>query len=142
MQSNLNIAWRGTDGAGFQYGYYREGDRQYRVDISLPGRGATPKNGPHKVYVQGEEIGTADTLQGAEALACEFFSLQGHKYLDREEPSAKRGLGAVLHALASRFPGRGAPSAPEAVPLAPLPGPEPKRGLFGGLFTGKRGHGR
>ncbi len=73
MQSNVTIAWRGMDGAGFQYGFYREGEKQYRVDISLPGRGATPNIGPHKVYVEGEEVGAADTLQGAEALVASFL---------------------------------------------------------------------
>ncbi len=141
MQSNVTIAWRGMDGAGFQYGFYREGEKQYRVDISLPGRGATPNIGPHKVYVEGEEVGAADTLQGAVALAGEFFALRGHDYLEREEPGARRGLKAVLHALAGR-PGRGAPPASGPVPLAARPGPEQKRGFFGSLFSGKGGRGR
>ncbi len=142
MESKVNISWRGVDGAGFQYGFYREGDKQYRVDIAVPGPGDNAKHGPHKVYVQGEEIGASATLRGAEALAGEFFSLRGHDYIEREEPGAKRALGAVFHTLAARFKGEARGPAPEPVTLAPLPGPEPRGELFGGFCSGKKGRGR
>ena len=45
MQSNVNIAWRGMDGAGFQYGYYREGERQTGWIFRFPARAQHPTMG-------------------------------------------------------------------------------------------------
>ncbi len=73
MQSNVNIAWRGTDGAGFQYGYYREGEKQYRVDISLPGRGFTPRTGRTRCMCKARRSGRRIRFRAPKRWRASFF---------------------------------------------------------------------
>ena len=37
--------WRDRDGAGFFYGFYREGDKQYHLDIACPGLSVSRRAG-------------------------------------------------------------------------------------------------
>jgi len=94
-----SFEWRGMDGAGFQYGFYREGDKQYRLDIAVPGHGENPKDMDHKIYIDGEEAGRASSLAGAQKFLSNFFAKGLHKDLGRGAPRERRSLGDTLKAV-------------------------------------------
>ena len=89
--------WRDRDGAGFFYGFYREGDKQYHLDIACPGYGGQPKGRDHRILVDGEQVGTAPSLEAAQQFLAKFFEKGLHKNLGREDGAevidlaAKRG---------------------------------------------------
>jgi hypothetical protein len=103
MASN-KLEWRGIDGAGFQYGFYREGDQHYRIDIALPGKGlGDPHKGQgYKLYIDGNEIGKKDTLKEAVAFLERFFERGLHR------PRGRASLADKLASIAGLKPkGRG-----------------------------------
>lgn len=84
MASN-KFEWRGIDGAGFQYGFYHEGNQLYRIDIALPGKDIRdPHKGQgYKLYVDGNEIGKTGTLKEAVTFLEKFFERGLHKPRER-----------------------------------------------------------
>ncbi len=99
--------WRGMDGAGYQYGFYKEGGEQYRLDIAVPGRGGNPKGMGHKIYVDGNEVGSSSSLEAAEKFLGKFFAKGLHKNIGREESRQRRSLGEKLKSAVGLGAGKG-----------------------------------
>ena len=89
--------WRGVDGFGFKYGFYHDGGKAYRLDISIPGAGQIPLHkGPgHKLSVDGSEVGTAATLAEGQAFLERFCREGLHRKIGREEPRGLRGASTL-----------------------------------------------
>jgi hypothetical protein len=99
--------WRGIDGAGFQYGFYREGQKQYRLDIAIPGKGISPHRGPDfRILIDGEEAGKAASLPAAMKFLENYFGKGLHKDAGREEPRQRRSFGDTLRAAIEPLSGK------------------------------------
>ena len=104
---NRTFDWRGIDGAGFLYGFCREGGQQFRLDIAVPGRGGNPKGADYKIYVEGEEVGKASSIEQAQKFLSNFFDKGLHKHLGQEAPRKRRSLADTLRAAAGLTSGKG-----------------------------------
>ncbi|ADP72024.1 hypothetical protein Rvan_2815 [Rhodomicrobium vannielii ATCC 17100] len=100
------FVWRGIDGAGFLYGTCSEGSRRFRLDIALPGRGGNPKGTDHRIYVDGNEVGKASSIEGAQKFLSNFFDKGLHEHLGRDEPRKRRSLADTLKAAAGLTGGK------------------------------------
>jgi hypothetical protein len=83
-----SMEWRGVDGAGFLYGFYREGDRSWRMDIKIPGAeygsgGAKPGE-KFKVYVDGDLVSTEESAERGKATLQKFFAEGRHHKLEQQ----------------------------------------------------------
>jgi hypothetical protein len=84
--------WRGIDGGGCYYGFYREGNRQYALNIAAPGAGLQTKNlTNHAMLVNGAGVGTANTLEAAKDFLSKFFREGHHRQLDQQQRRPRRG---------------------------------------------------
>lgn len=83
--------WCGIDGAGFYYGFYRNGGQQYHLDIAVPGKGmVSPHPGPDfKINVNMNEVGKASSLEEAKNFLTQFFAQGLHKNLGREQAAGQ-----------------------------------------------------
>jgi hypothetical protein len=95
--------WRGEDGAGFHYGFYREGTDQYRLDIAIPGKGLATHPGPdHKIFVDGDQIGSSPDLKSAMKVLSNHFAQRRHKARERASLTDK-----LASAVGLKSKGRG-----------------------------------
>ncbi len=98
--------WRGVDGAGFQYGFFHEGGKAYRLDIAIPGAGFQTQDAKtHTLYVQGEEVGTAPSVGDGRAFLERFCNKGLHRNLGRVERGARRSLTETLRSMVEPFTG-------------------------------------
>jgi hypothetical protein len=88
-----SFEWRGEDGNGYRYGYYREAGKSWRLAISLPGKvgGVSPRDKKFNVYVQGDLVASENSLKAAQEYLTKFFKKGLHHDLG-QEPVRKRSL--------------------------------------------------
>jgi hypothetical protein len=96
--------WRRMDGAGFYYGFYKEGEKPaYRLDIAVPGGGLQTKNlRQHEIIVNGELKGTASSVDEAKKFLSEYFGNGLHK---GRAPSLQDKLSGIRQLISGK--GRG-----------------------------------
>jgi hypothetical protein len=95
-----SFEWRGEGGAGYRYGFFREGSKSWRLAISLPGKAGSdfPRDKKFNVYVQGDLVASENSLKAAQEYLTKFFKKGLHHDLG-QEPVRKRSLTEKLAAV-------------------------------------------
>ena len=72
------IEWCGA-GDDSDYGFYREGGKQWRADIAHPGAGGDPRSPDYIIYVNLTEVGRRRFMPDARSFLDRFFDHGLHK---------------------------------------------------------------